>query len=416
MTIAERITKAKCQLLIHEPWFGQLACYLTMNPTKELPIETPACVTMAGDMYYRPDWIDTLDDDQIKGIICHEIMHLAYLHLNRIQQREKFMFNIAADLKINQDINRSSHMSLPEGLLIPEYDRWTTPLPDGKEIEIDNISEKTTEQVYEELREQSPPKQKFMLDLVIGSGMGNEKGKGKGKGNKGTSVGKKLLKKLRKKFSKSELDNMSREWEGRVTSANQLSKGNVPAGILRELAALESPELSWLQIIQDRFSKCEKKRSWRTPNKKWLPYYFPGNIKQKGLKAVIAIDTSGSMSSSELAQALSEIWGLSQQFKSIHLFITTCDAEIHNTFELKTGSKERLLNLIELRGGGGTSSIPVFDMIKEEHRDVIDCLIFFTDLMTDFPDKKPFYPVYWVSQYHESKIPFGKLVKLRRTK
>ena len=141
MKIEERITKAKCQLLIHEPWFGQLACYLNVIPTKDLPIETPACVTMSGDMYYRPDWMDTLNDNEIKGIICHEIMHLAYLHLNRLQEREPYVWNTAADLKINLDIENSNHMDLPEGVLIPKYGKWSTELKDGKVIEIEDIDD-----------------------------------------------------------------------------------------------------------------------------------------------------------------------------------------------------------------------------------------------------------------------------------
>jgi len=402
MKIEERITKAKCQLLIHEPWFGQLACYLNVIPTKDLPLETPACVTMSGDMYYRPDWMDTLNDNEIKGIICHEIMHLAYLHLNRLQEREPYVWNTAADLKINLDIENSNHMDLPEGVLIPKYGKWSTELKDGKVIEIEDIDEKTTEQIYEELRQQIPPKQETFIDLVIGSGMGKDK------------VGKELMKQLGKQMSKAEIENMAREWQGRVSAASQLTKGNVPAGLARELAKLESPELSWLQIIQTRFSKSEKRRTWKIPNKRWLPMYFPACVKDKGLKAVIAIDTSGSMSESDLAQALSEIWGLSQQFRSIHLYIVTCDSKVHDVFEVKNGNKNRLFDIIKLRGGGGTSSKPVFKLIKENYRDMIDCLIFFTDLCTDFPDKKPLYPVYWVSQYDE-EIPFGKLVKLRRT-
>jgi len=416
MTIEERITKAKCQLLIHEPWFGQLACYLDMHPTKDLPLETPACVTLSGDMYYRPDWMATLKDEEIKGIICHEIMHLAYLHLTRIQQRDHVLFNTAADLKINMDIDNSNHMDLPDGLLIPDYGTWSIKLPNKKEIKVENIGDKTTEQVYEELRQQAPPAQKYMLDIVIGSGMGEKKGKGSGGSNKAKSVGRKLLQKLSKKLDKSQIDNLGREWQGRVSAANQLSKGTAPGGLLREMAALENPELSWLQIIQTRFSKNERKRTWRTPNKRWLPYYFPANVKQKGLKAVIAIDTSGSMSEAELTQALSEIWGLAQQFKTFELYVCTCDSKVYDVFEVKNGNKTRLFDIIKLRGGGGTSAVPVFEMIKERYRDIIDCLIFFTDLYTDFPKVKPFYPVYWVSQNANENIPFGKIVKLRRTR
>ena len=397
MTIEERIIKAKCMLLQNEPWFGQLACYLNLIEMKD--IET-AGILPNGDLYYNPDWINGLANSELRGLVCLEVLHLAYQHPFRIQSRDLQLWNIAGDIKINNDLYyKSFFLKLPQGGILPESNKWTF----GK-ITIEDIEEKTTEQIYEELKKKLPNPPKFIIDLLmvdVNSKLGKK-------------INQKLLGKLGVKSK--DLEELSRDWQGRVSNVSQGKlKGNMPNGLLRELNALENPELSWLQIIQERFSRKEKKRSWKSANKKWLPFYYPAVVKDKSLKAVIAIDTSASMSKAELTQTLSEIWGLANSYRSIKLIMITCDAKIHQVFTIENGNKQMLFN-IKLKGYGGTSFVPVFDWIEKEYRNTIDALVYFTDGRGDFPEKKPFYQTYWVTQYSErSSYPFGKIVKLRKT-
>jgi len=155
-----------------------------------------------------------------------------------------------------------------------------------------------------------------------------------------------------------------------------------------------------------------RERTWKKINKKYLPFYFPASTAQKGLNAVVAIDTSGSISQDQLTKALSEIWGLAQAFRSVRLFLMTCDADVWDTMELKNGNKAKLLKM-KMRGGGGTDFRPVFKKIKKEYQNLIDCLVFFTDGYGDFPDKKPFYPVYWITDSRDVKFPFGRVIYLK---
>jgi len=205
---------------------------------------------------------------------------------------------------------------------------------------------------------------------------------------------------------------LSKEWQSRVESANTQLKGDVPEGLLRELKALENPELPWVQIIRQRLRKMTRERTWRKVNKKYLPYYFPGVTAQKGLNAVVAIDTSGSMSQEQLVKALSEIWGLVQSFRSVKLYLMTCDADVWDVVELKNGNKN-LLKKLKMHGGGGTDFRPVFKLVKKNYQNMIDCLIFFTDGYGDFPEKKPYYPVYWITDSRDVQFPFGKVIYLK---
>ena len=68
-------------------------------------------------------------------------------------------------------------------------------------------------------------------------------------------------------------------------------------------------------------------------------------------------------------------------------------------------------------GGGGTDFRPVFDKIKKEFNNQIDCLVFFTDGYGDFPAHQPPYQVYWVTENPKSvDWPFGKVISLKSTR
>lgn len=384
MTPEERIMKAKVSLLISQPWFGQLSCYLNLISTKKID---SAAINERGDFYYNPKFIENCSDKELKGLVCHEILHLAYQHLFRVQNRDRIIFNIASDLKVNQELLTSIDRSLelPKGGLIPHYGEW-----ECGNAKIEKIGEKTTEQIYQELKKQAFKIPIFIMDLREGGKGGIEEIPAKA------------------------LPGLSREWQSRIDTANAQQKGNVPAGLLRELKALENPELPWYQIIRQRLKAMSRVRTWKRPNKRYLPWYFPGATRNKGLTAVVAIDTSGSMSTKQLTKAVSEIWGLAQAFRGIKFYLITCDADVWDVMELNNGNKQKLKNL-KMKGGGGTDFRPVFKLVKKDYQNLIDCLIFFTDGYGDFPGKKPFYPVYWVTDSRDVKWPFGKVIYLKET-
>lgn len=405
----DRIVKAKINLLVNEPWFGQLSSYLELKERSGNQIPT-AAINERGDFFFNPEFIKGLKDDEVKGLVCHEILHLAFRHLFRIQNRNIILWNIAADLKVNRELDNRSDIKLPPGGLRPDYS-GTFKL--GR-VKIEHIDEKTTEQIYDELYSKAP-----RMSVSFG-----KNGKGMKVDTKGLpSPWKDLIEKMVKDLLKSkgqkgdevkpkDIPSLAREWEERVNAANQISKGDIPAGIKRELAALEYPELPWHQIIQQRFSQLVKTSTWRRPNKRWLPYYFPGSEKNKTLKAVVAIDTSGSMSREDIAQAISETWGLANSFRAFTLYIIFNDADVWDVIEVKNGNQEKIKKLVP-KGGGGTDFRPVFKLIRERWRETIDCLVFFTDGYGDFPKKRPNYQVYWVTQSDDIDWPFGRQIRLK---
>ena len=413
MKIEEEITRAKVKLLIDQPWFGQLAAYIIPKPVKEA---STAAINERGILFYNPDWLSSKSSKQIKTIICHEILHLAFGHLFRGEGRNPIIWNIAADLKVNEELAHSRQFEFPPGSLVPQNNSW---IQGG--LKVEDISHKNTEQIYNELWKQ------FLSSIVVGLDQIDLSGKGtKPDFSKIPQPWRTILKELVKDLLESErkmtdkglnvpkkdLPLLAREWKDRVNQANQLSPGTVPAGLKRELDELENPQIPWHHLLRIRLSRSSSHRSWQRPTKKFLPFFFPAVKATKGLNAVVAFDTSGSITQKQLTKAVSETIGLAESFPSTNLWVMSSDAKVWDMVKIENGAKEKLRNL-RPQGGGGTAFRPVFKKIKEKFGDRIDCLIFFTDgyASDSWPDKPP-YPVYWVSDSTNVNWPFGKLIKL----
>lgn len=379
MTLEERITKARVVLMFYQPWFGQLANYLNFKINND--IDTMA-VDINGNIFFNEEFVNSLSQEELTGVICHEILHLAFQHLSRMGNRNPKIWNIAGDLKVNDEIIfNQSKFKLPKMALVAQGNT----IKIGK-AKIVNIDTKSSEQIYEEIinKNNSEDLKDIGMDTFVNT---NNNSSDKTKEKAG-------------------------EWVQRVAVANEAfkDKGCIPAGILKELKKLDTPELKWHQIITQRLKLISSGKTWKKPSKRMLPWYFPSKQKVKGLSCVVCIDSSGSMGEKELQKALTELWGLSQQFKAIKFWITCCDTELSEPFIVTTSTKKDLLN-IKLKGGGGTSFVPVFDWIKKENINP-DCLIYFTDLYGDFPNTKPLYQTYWITESSNIQVPFGKKIKI----
>jgi len=405
MTTAQRLTKIKIQLLIRQPWFGQLACY--MIPQETSLIET-AGVDERGMFFYNKEFVSKLTDKELMGLICHEIMHLAYQHPFRIKLYDREIYNIAADIKVNNDIVKQNDISLPKVGIIPNG--WNE-IQIG-DICIKDIHEKTSEMIYAELKKniKTIKLPQIIFDLISGSGQQGDDGKGKGQNQLA-----KQLKILADKFpvSQAEKKRLQREWKERIIATNQTQKGNIPGGLKSELEVLEAPQLPWYQILLQRWKSRQRKHSWRKVNKRYFPFYFPATVHLKQLKAVVAFDTSGSMSDDDLRKALTELYYLGRKFKNLDIDVLMCDCKIHTIMKMNNQNRSKFRKLT-MDGRGGTDFRPVFDWIKKQRFLKLDCLIYFSDGCGDFPAKDPGYDVIWITQYDSSvEFPFGRVLKIK---
>ena len=123
----DRIKQARVWLTARVPFLGYLSLRLRprlANPQDGVPT---AGVAPDGTLVVNADFVATLTDPQIRGLLAHEILHPALEFWLRKGNRDQFGFNIAHDYAINlivKDFAAQVGAGLelpPKGLLDEQY-------------------------------------------------------------------------------------------------------------------------------------------------------------------------------------------------------------------------------------------------------------------------------------------------------
>jgi len=137
--------------------------------------------------------------------------------------------------------------------------------------------------------------------------------------------------------------------------------GKVPAGIERHVEAVLKPKIDWKKVLRDSIlPMIPQDYTYLKPSRRGLStgVHLPSVAKGRYLEALVAVDTSGSISGQELNQFLSEIQWIARNFP-IRITLLSVDADIHDKIELRYFADVQ--KITGLRGGGGTDFRPVFD-------------------------------------------------------
>lgn len=382
-----RIKKTQIQLWKDKPFWAYLSYFLKF---KEIPKELTEKnwdeggfgmgVDINGNVHYSQKFVDTLSDEELKGLIAHELGHLIYLTELRQGNRDRDGFNIASDIAINSLLSRDN-FKLPKGGLVPDYNDEIK-VGFGKKIK--NCSEKIAEELYDELPKLTIDKNG---NIYAETGSGKNKKKEKigvmldghiqsGKGKKGRGIG----------LSEAEKRELEQKWKDRLIEAYTTAKmkGNVPVGIERMIGKLDENKIDWKTLLQRYLmNSLPYDYTYARPSKKSISVgeYMPDILKEK-IDIAIMIDLSGSVGQKEYTEFMSEIIGLARAFQErITMHFYSHDVEAYNGGIIQNGNIENIKNL-KLKGGGGTSHKPAFEKLSEELREC-KAVIFFTDGYSD---------------------------------
>ena len=349
-------------------------------------VETKDVPTMAVDgksLFYNAEFVAGLSDRKGESIVIHEGWHIALGHCLTRGNRDPRLWNIACDLAINSYLMSSKYDI--SGGCIPTVGKYAK-YPAGK----------SAEWYFAELAKDPPPPSQ-------GGGAG-----GSGDGEEGEV----------KDHPQAGTEDAARDWEAKQIAAANAAKqaGSVP-GHMEELLGklLTKPKIPW-HILLRRFLERSSPSGYTYAK---FNRRFPEGINGCRLPAVssvntgdmvFAIDTSGSMTSEDLAKGLAEVDSLLAKIHGSTCRIIQCDTEIHED-KVFTAGDSPLHKRVKMKGRGGTSFRPVFDAIRKHPP---RCLIYMTDGCGDWNSiKKPNYPVLWViTSGGDMKPPFGKAISL----
>lgn len=353
--------------------------------------ETQAIPTAAVDgktIFYNPFWIKSLKFNEIVGVLAHEILHCVFQHHTRMGHRKPGKWNMAGDYVINR-ILKDDGLELPdEGLINDKY-----------------TSAWSTERVYDDLPDKDDSEQAMMTILTALRDGGDASGQS-------TAVGGIVV--PMSQASEAERSVMEQEWQIAAVQAARVAKsqGKLPGGLEELFNDLLNPKIDWREVLK-RFvqqSTTHTDYTWRRANRRLVTQglYFPSMYGESVGELVVAIDTSGSITSAELQQFLSEVNAIVEDTAPERVYLMFCDAAIQAVDEYTAQDCP-----IKARapGRGGTDFRPVFEEVVQRNLKP-EALIYLTDMYGPFPDVPPPYPTLWVSNSSVDKAPFGEVVQL----
>jgi predicted metal-dependent peptidase len=364
--ILNRIAKARSILLLNQPFFGCLA--LRLNTKIDNSCDT--AWTDGETLAFNEEFIKSLSMPELEGLVAHEVMHLALLHHTRKgNSRKAKKWNVACDFAANQNLS-SSGFTLPVGALLN-----------------DAFAGLSAEAIYSQL----PDGDK--LDKSMGD--------------------------VREPTNKTpaEIKLEEQRWKISISQAVALSKamGKDPAdGFARAVEESLNSKVDWRYVLREFMEKsvCND-YTWLRPNPRYLSQgiYLPGLYSRNVGDIAVVIDTSGSVSESQLGQIEKEITAMLEEFPSASILVVYCDSIVQGSVEL---SQADLPINLELLGGGGTDFRPAFKFVDTLEKP-LSCLVYLTDLACNrYPDKVLDYPVLWVNtcDYGFPDPPFGEVIKM----
>lgn len=209
------------------------------------------------------------------------------------------------------------------------------------------------------------------------------------------------------------------EFKEAVARAIAVAKavGTVPASIQRLADEILAPQVDWRDHIRMLVTGKVGARgeTWKRPNRRRLALnpiiILPGKRGYGAELVVVGIDTSGSISDTELAAYLAEVGGILNDVKPRRIVVIGCDAEVSQVDELTTLDEFEGLRAKGIKGGGGTDFRPVFDYVEKNNLQP-ETMIYCTDMMGQFPEEAPAYPVVWCATT-DIEAPFGEVVRLK---
>lgn len=294
-------------------------------------------------IYYNKDYVEEISQEEVEGVLLHEILHIISLTHSRQQNRNHKIWNIATDIVNNEEIINEYTI---EGMkiILPE-DRCK--FEDVKKEGYNGTL--IADDIYDFIFDKN--NDNFMNTIDIHD--------------------------MIEDMTDEEKQNISIKAQDIIDSAKSKNYGSMSANLINKIKQLTAPQKIPIRKIlrnaihkqvygsfncSDTYNKRNRRGNELLPGKKWHSNKFN-----------LVVDTSGScFDESIVTSFFSEIDYIAQNFQNLQ--VIQFDTKVQS---ISTYKKNDWKNF-KLNGGGGTDIQPVFEYLKEKGK-LTEPLIIFTD-------------------------------------
>ena len=343
LTPEQRLSKAVVDIM-GNPKYVALAGVLMIGDRTVVDDHPTACTNGRDEMYGR-DFVDSLNDAELRFLVLHEVYHKLYKHLitwRHLHDDDPQLANQACDYVINvkiADDNRDGWATMPQGGCYSEkYRGWDSAA------------------VFHDLRDNGSPQD-------------GDEGSGDTTGTQNTAVGHGQPQPPQgfddhdwdgaTELTPDEKRELAREIDEAIRQG-ALIAGKVGSGGDRSLDELLQPQIDWREVLREFVqTTCAGNdySTWQRPNRRYVSsgYYMPSGISEQVGELVIAVDTSGSIGGVQLTAFMSEIKSICDTVQPEAIRLLYWDTRVCQDEKYDMHQLDDLVKTTKPKGGGGTN-------------------------------------------------------------
>ena len=394
------IEKAFKRLLIKSPFYGLFCLSLPKRVTTSVPTLAVCKKGINCELCINPDfWAEHTDDEQI-ALLTHELSHIALKHMFMSESfPDAKIFNIAADMEVNSYIDNlpkggvhAKDIGLQDGLGTKEYYKALTQKQQAqaqnpqKPCNGGQGGNNQQQSSNNPSNNQQPPQ-----EAENGSG-----------GNSDESQEQSYPDNVPQNIKPLDDHSHFKDFKDVPEATKQLISNNIDTFVKQAAEQVVKQRGLIPSNLRELIDKLNQKKpevfNWKAYFRRLLGSIYDVNIRstrrkmskrfdgaagihhKKKVSILVAIDTSGSVSTKELQDFFSEIEYIYKA--GARVTIVECDARI-NKIEEYDGK-----HIPEIVGRGGTSFDPPVEYYVK-HKKEYASLIYFTDGECSLPQKHP---------------------------
>ena len=342
-----KISKAKTQIVLNHPFWAVILLKRELILDYSVPT---AAINKRSQIKINPAWAKDFTVQQLMFLMCHEVGHEMFDHINRRNHRDAKRWNYAGDAVINDLLKQCQIGEFIEG-----------------GVDMPGSMDKTADKVYNELPE----------DNGQGGGIGQD------------------IDDSGDPMTAEEIDQHTAQVQVELAQAAQAAKmaGKLPGVLEKMVSDILAVKTPWQDILERHMvSFVRGDYTWSRPNRRFMSagYYLPSTGQKQSMGTIVlVVDVSGSVTKREMAYYGGHFARIVELCHPEKVHVIYVDTQVQTHVEFNQGEEVSL----QYDGCGGTHMPAAFDWAAKEGIDP-DVMVFLTDGATDFGDA-PGYPVVW---------------------